>query len=394
MQERAGTTIRHYAALDSLRGLCACMVALNHFSTAGWISGAPVVQHAYLFVDFFFVLSGLVIGASYADRIAAGFPVKRFMLLRLGRTAPLHVAMMLLFLAWHVLSAAGGIRDGGRGAFDPPDDLANFLINLCLVQIFVGPPGIWWNGPSWSIAAETWTYLLFAGLFRLAGRRLAPAAAAVALAAGLHLFLTRGDIAAVHDGAFSRALLGFGIGVVGARIAARLPAPGTGRRRLATAAELAVVAAVIAFVAGTAHQWWSLLAPLLFLAAVLVFALEAGAVSRLLRMRPFVALGTLSYSIYMVHVFTQERIRSALKVAARLVGHPLTTTGGPEGGGVGGGALFGDAMSMVMLALVVGFAMLTYRWIEKPARDWSRRAVAGRQPGRTVAAAEAGVPTF
>lgn len=50
----------HYAALDGLRGVAAVMVVLFHMD--------QIINHGYLSVDFFFMLSGFVIGYAYDDR--------------------------------------------------------------------------------------------------------------------------------------------------------------------------------------------------------------------------------------------------------------------------------------------------------------------------------------
>ena len=89
---------RRYEALDSWRGLCACMVALFHFNVFSHIQHAGIVRNAYLFVDFFFVLSGFVIAANYQARLMDGFGAGRFLFLRLGRIYPLHLVTMLLFI--------------------------------------------------------------------------------------------------------------------------------------------------------------------------------------------------------------------------------------------------------------------------------------------------------
>jgi hypothetical protein len=56
---------RRFLALDSMRGLCAIIVAIYHFSSASYIGEVPFIKNGLLFVDFFFVLSGFVIAASY-----------------------------------------------------------------------------------------------------------------------------------------------------------------------------------------------------------------------------------------------------------------------------------------------------------------------------------------
>ena len=63
----------HYAILDGLRGVAAVMVVIFHLFEA-YAGGDPhrqIVNHGYLAVDFFFLLSGFVIAYAYDDRWAA-----------------------------------------------------------------------------------------------------------------------------------------------------------------------------------------------------------------------------------------------------------------------------------------------------------------------------------
>lgn len=58
-----------YDALDGLRGVAALVVILYHcFETYIPVFGTQIVNHGYLAVDFFFVLSGFVVGYAYDDR--------------------------------------------------------------------------------------------------------------------------------------------------------------------------------------------------------------------------------------------------------------------------------------------------------------------------------------
>lgn len=58
-----------YEILDGLRGVAALMVIIFHcFATYIPMFGTQIVNHGYLAVDFFFVLSGFVIGYAYDDR--------------------------------------------------------------------------------------------------------------------------------------------------------------------------------------------------------------------------------------------------------------------------------------------------------------------------------------
>ncbi|MBQ6063821.1 MAG: acyltransferase [Prevotella sp.] len=59
-----------YEILDGLRGVAAMIVVAFHL-TETYYEGQPIIQpinHGYLAVDFFFVLSGFVIGYAYDDR--------------------------------------------------------------------------------------------------------------------------------------------------------------------------------------------------------------------------------------------------------------------------------------------------------------------------------------
>ncbi|MBT2185683.1 acyltransferase [Sphingobium sp. H33] len=347
------------------------MVVLLHFETQGHISALPVVKHAFLFVDFFFVLSGFVIGSSYGQRLIDGFRIREFMWLRLGRVYPLHLVMLLAFLAFEIVFAVFMPGMAGRRPFEGPFSLAAFVQSLFLLQIFFPPDATPWNGPSWSIAAEIWTYLIFALVLRYAHRWLVPIALVMIVAAPVYLAnLTDRYIMVFHDGALARCLFGFALGMIGWRCAAWIESV-----RLSAAAdqlvELAVLVATIMFVSAAGSGPLSLAAPFMFFVAVLVFARERGIVSRLLRTGPFVLLGTLSYSIYMIHGFIYYRFVNVLgKVGSRLGLDLVSSSGGHNT--VGGGALFGDAMTISFLALVICLSYVSYRLIERPGQTFAR----------------------
>jgi peptidoglycan/LPS O-acetylase OafA/YrhL len=89
-------TKTHFALLDGLLGVAACMVVIFHLSEANAVSSlTQIINHGYLAVDFFFLLSGFVIGYAYDDRweklIIAGFFRKR-----LQRLQPMVVMGMFI----------------------------------------------------------------------------------------------------------------------------------------------------------------------------------------------------------------------------------------------------------------------------------------------------------
>lgn len=377
MQVTVKSGSRRYDVLDSLRGVCACIIVLLHLSTQGLIANSGFIENGFLFVDFFFVLSGFVIAASYGQPLADGYSPTAFMLLRLGRIYPLHFAMLALFLVFEIVFSVLLTHTAGRAPFTDVYSIPLLVANLFLMQIFVGPDRTSWNAPAWSIAAELWTYLAFAGIFRFAGRRLVPVCALVAAGSCIYLaFLTDRYLEVFHDGALARCLYGFSLGVIAHTIQGRIAASAESpvARGLWTLGEISAVIIVIAAVTLAGPSMYSLAIPPLFLVVILLFAQQTGAVSHFLMQKPFLLLGTLSYSIYMIHGFIELRFVNLLSAVGRVMHRPLVTAvnGHNE---VGGSALFGDAISILVLGITISCAALSYRWIEKPMQRWSREWV-------------------
>jgi peptidoglycan/LPS O-acetylase OafA/YrhL len=111
-----------------------------------------------------------------------------------------------------------------------------------------------------------------------------------------------------------------------------------------------------------------LAAPGVFGLTVLTFSFEGGFVSKILKKRPFVFLGTLSYSIYMVHMLVQLGMRYALQLAESKSGIALFNDGR-----IGAEMWQGDIFYGVTMGLVVGVSYFTYKIIEEPGRRQSRR---------------------
>jgi peptidoglycan/LPS O-acetylase OafA/YrhL len=127
----------------------------------------------------------------------------------------------------------------------------------------------------------------------------------------------------------------------------------------------------------------SLAAPYVFGLLVLVFAFESGSASTILRLRPLVFLGVVSYSIYMTHVFIMMRFVDAGRVLERVWQVDAFTRReiyGQQMKFFGFEPWQGDLATLAYLAAVVAASYFSYRWIEKPARDWVRKHVGGRAP--------------
>ena len=97
-------TKAHYDLLDGLRGVAALMVIWYHvFEGYAFAGGGNIetLNHGYLAVDFFFILSGFVIGYAYDDRWDKSLTMKDFFKRRLIRLHPMVV--MGAVLGYHIL---------------------------------------------------------------------------------------------------------------------------------------------------------------------------------------------------------------------------------------------------------------------------------------------------
>ena len=93
----------HYPILDGLRGTAALLVVAFHLmESVTPDQSANLMRHGYLAVDFFFALSGYVIGYAYDDRWP-GMSVLSFVKTRLIRLHPVVVIGPLLGLAAYFL---------------------------------------------------------------------------------------------------------------------------------------------------------------------------------------------------------------------------------------------------------------------------------------------------
>lgn len=385
------TSASRFRALDGWRGVCALLVALHHIEVHGWLYWQPLVRNAWLFVDFFFVLSGFVIAHAYGARLGSGAGIKDFVIRRLGRLWPLHAVMLGALIALelsHLLLGHYHAMGDTRPAFAADRSPFAILTNLFLVQAFGMHASETWNGPAWSISCEFTTYLIFAAVcFFATGRKVQLVVSALLAIAGAVILARYSDygMRETFHWAIFRCLYGFFVGV----LAYEAWRAGLARRLGGTLAELAALGAVAAFIVIVpGNRALEFLATPLFALIVLVFAGEQGLVSRLMTTRPAAALGRWSYSIYMVHTFVLASLFSA---AHALQGstHRIWTIRQPGGLTILdlGSALANDLLTLGFLVVVVALSALTYRFIERPGQALFARFGARNPPGLTAPAA-------
>jgi peptidoglycan/LPS O-acetylase OafA/YrhL len=364
------TTPHRFVVLDSLRGICALMIALYHLKAYSIFKQIPFFTNAYLFVDFFFVLSGFVIAINYQTRLTSGFGIKKFILLRFGRLYPLYLVVLVCFFIREALI-------GGPTAFATPEkSLDTMLTDVFLIQCFGLYSFLSWNWPGWSIAAEFWTCVLFALVATFWPQRIVAILSAASIFA-LYIIAsqTNAGINVTYNFGMLRSIIGFSTGVVVFAIWEKTNGYQV-EERLAFVIEMFCVISVVVFVSIVAQSNYSLFAPLVFAIVVLVFAKERGAISNFLKHRFFNMLGLLSYSIYLVHLFVNGMMVRAVSGIELLSGHQFITKVSNEDKVIdylGVNLTQANIWVPVYLILVVGVAAFTYRYVEVPSRLWFRK---------------------
>ena len=356
---------QRFVALDSLRGIAALFIVFYHMGDFGWVSGWRPFRSGWMLVDFFFVLSGFVIAASYGGRLARGYPRGGFLLVRLGRVFPLHLAVvagftLLEFTVFRpVLGEYHGLWEWVRGTF--------------LLDAFATGAGNFYAPVSWAVGVEMVLYTLAALLF---GRGAPGTAIAVMLAAAGAWGMATGFKVFGFGFLLQRGLFDFAIGVLAWRMHQRFSGVDPGAALL-TLGEGVLIALMLwlLWMPGKDGSWVLLAAPL-FAAMVLVFARDRGLMARALHARPFLWLGQLSFALFMVHLFwviLPNRFGPGLLAATGHAGwiapvsqrYGLLSMAPPPA--------IATAISLVLLAGALATAWLAWRFIEEPARHWTRR---------------------
>jgi peptidoglycan/LPS O-acetylase OafA/YrhL len=160
----------HFSALDGLRGIAALVVLALHALTPFNLD--YLVPHAVLAVDFFFLLSGFVIGYAYEHRLLANMSVREFIRIRLIRLYPLILVGTLFgFLVFCLKSVL---------EHHAAESSSTIVIALAC-NIFMLPTSLihdqgWesiypFNPPAWSLFFEILINVIYALLLRkLSGR--------------------------------------------------------------------------------------------------------------------------------------------------------------------------------------------------------------------------------
>ncbi len=361
--------------LVSLRGIAALIVVIFHF--AYYIvpqTGVALSAYSYLFkngylcVDLFFMLSGFIMTHVYLDRFSLGVNKSRYWIYltsRFARIYPLHIftlstlVCLIIVKMWFNLPAFAGQFTFG-----------SLIANIFLLQAFdFGCPPLFscntfWNEPAWSIGVEFIIYCIFPFILFALLKTKFKTDLVIYIVSLIATFLlikfTRGTLSTIVGipGVF-RCGLECVVGIITYKVFRW-----NEQRQALNLNLLAFIS--LAWIAIIMHTWsdrfrgfhdWSIL-PAFSLLILSTADRDNGLISKLMSSQVLMYLGTISYSIYMVHWCLAELVKFFWLYKFN----------------VAFGSSFDATQSLIALGLfipvVLLVASLTYHWIEVPARKF------------------------
>ncbi|WP_429089088.1 acyltransferase family protein [Aeromonas veronii] len=381
--------------LTPLRGIAALMVVLFHARLLlfpQWMESlaghTQLIENGYLWVDLFFILSGVVLAHVYGEaftRTPRTVSYGRFLWLRLTRVYPLYLVTLLLLVSWELYKARHGVgfyagplfkmwEWEGMQPFGSPFTPAEALPSALLLLQVVTDHGLTWNFAAWSLSVEWISYLLFPLLIPLAVTRsrwshLAPLLALTVLAFIVHsrgtLDVTSGALAVGRG--VSEFVLGLWL-LPRVKAAKGLPMM---KRDLPLLVAFVLPFALMQF---TMTPQLTLLLIASYVQLIWIAACQGDRQSPLLHLldnRFTNWLGDLSYSIYLLHALV-------LLTGCELI-HYLAP-GITEWWYGQTNPLLGVVATLLMLAVLIGLSALSYNLLERPLQRRLRRWGKSRQP--------------
>jgi peptidoglycan/LPS O-acetylase OafA/YrhL len=335
-----------YELLDGLRGLAALTVVLHHLGVHG---------DGHFAVMVFFVISGYCITASAESCRRNGLGFGQFMARRVRRIYPPY----LLAVAFYAVTRAAKTASGGANDLQRPalDWIQNLTLTQWVSNLF--HPISWpsanphlFVAAFWSLNYEEQFYLVMAAGLALAAARRVPLIVPVLLLAVLGLVWNWCIPGNWVCGLFIEYWPHFALGSC-LYFTLCVYTGRSSRWAFVAAVLLLCLASAARIFPWTDATVWNLrsMVELAFLSAVTLglFLLRPMSlrISRLMLWRPIAALGTISYSLYLIHQFN-------LTLVASIVQHML-----PAG-------LPRFAAIMTMLGLHIALATVFWLLCERP----------------------------
>lgn len=340
--------------LTSARFFAALYVMLYHTLPKGSVQGEwqawvkKFIGMGYISVSFFFMLSGFILAVVY---LRENRPVnqRRFFVARFARIYPLYLVAMLLDTP-HFLHVERAVMHR-----TPWQIAGEFLATTGLVQSWLNLRSL--NPPGWSLSTETFFYITFpflgVALWKMRARLALPASILI-YGAGVLLVLAIDRLHGTNEQSYNPFphLFIFMLGILLAKVFVWIGQSSTRSQRLEMAAPwmllgslgglLAIpMTSIVSYESQLQH---GLLAPI-FAVAILAFASGNRAISALFSAKWMVILGEASYALYLLHYPIHSILRRQIEQR-------------------------GTPMLLLYLLGTIGLSVVSYYWLEIPARRW------------------------
>ncbi len=305
-------------ALTGIRSLLALIIMLFHFTPSGLTWAAhprftlyPLIDIGYVFVSFFFVISGFILYYNYAER-AGGVNPLDFWVARASRLYPIYLLTMLvsipmLAVEWHARSHSQFV--------------VGVITTPLLIQGFFPRLATFWNTVSWTLSCEVALYLLFPWLVKLKLPKSVPKLMAMGAGFWLLGMLPHAMYLATNPDHLAHAPDRYSAGVY-IDFLKYTPVPylctflcGIMIARIHQVAKLGVRGRMVVGVAGFAIGWFccyhlttqmpyilvhgGLLTPVF--GAIILGLAGPSPLATIFSWRPLVAIGTSTYCLYLLH---------------------------------------------------------------------------------------------
>lgn len=356
------SSVKYIDSLTPLRGLAALWVMAFHIDVTLFYrdmgalvprDATGILSRGYLWVDFFFLLSGFIMAHVFGERLAGKGGILDFLWARLARIYPLHLFCLgvVVVIAMTYPLFVPDVKDGSWDTFMAWRAIPS---NLLLTHAMKQHTYLSWDIVSWSIGAEWWTYVLTFWLIGWLFR--APAwtnwaAMAIGAAGLVALVAWRKDhsLDITYDYGFVRCLCEFLIGLGLYRLYRE--------DRWQSLGHDLIVVILLAAIATVFHfKLLDLVVVPLFALLILAVSYNRSLFHRVFQHGAMQYIGRISYSLYLVHGVVFSALWFLLPWIKRQYGAFNATER--------------LAYAAVFTALVFGISSLTYRFVERPARLW------------------------
>jgi len=360
---------QRFLVLDSFRGLFAVFVVLYHMNIVNSITTTDFFRGSWLFVEFFFVLSGFVLTHGYINKKHNSF--KKFFLARVFRIFPLHIFILLIFLIFELIKFVAykkGIVFGvvpftGAGAID------EIIPNLLLIHAWTGLTEAYsFNFPSWSISIEFYMYMIFFVTLLLTRYRIV--AWMVITSVMLTLVFTETNLPVDE---VKRGMSSFFAGCLTYVVFSKL-----GVKRLgfyiSSGLEVLALMMIIFLVSANGH-YSQFTTVLVFCFTILLYSFELGVLSQYFKKAPFVLLGKLSYSVYMVHAVILAAFMYVLVFIHKVTNIALAPMIDGRRAMDFGHEYINNIVVLIIVLVIVLCANFTNKYIERTALIFGKRII-------------------